>query len=943
MMFAAAIFTTVATFAQPANVQQQPQIPVIPNDPDVKVGQLENGMRYYIRHNDKQKGLADFYILHDVGAIQEDDSQQGLAHFLEHMAFNGTKNFPGKSLIKYLEKIGVKFGTNLNAGTSWDYTQYLIKDVPIVRPQVVDSALLILHDWSHFIALEPDEIDAERGVIMEELRTRDNASWRSTIQYLKAVGKGSRYEHRNLIGYLDGLKSFDHSALENFYHTWYRPDYQAVVVVGDIDADEVEAKVKALMSDIPAAPADAPKKEVIVIEDNAEPIVSIFSDPEMLRSDASIMFKHQALPRELNNTILAEKLALVNSLGSQMANMRLNEIAMKPDAPFTSSYLYYGGIGICPTLDMLTLSVETKDGHLLDGIKASYTELERIRQHGFTFGELERAKMNVLKREESAYANRNDRKNQEYVRRYIANFSDNAPMPSAEVEWQLDSVLIQNITLEEVNEVFKSYVTDNNQVICVNSPVKEGVAVPTEEQILSTIKAVKESSIEPYKDDTKKVPLIDDEKALKGSKVKSTVVNEELGTTEWTLKNGVRVIVKPTDFKADEVIVKLDSNNGLSNLSDEDFYTGENLPYVMSEMGVSKFSSNELTKQLSGKKAAVYLASTGDYELSIVGTGSPKDLETIMQLLYLQVNEPRFDENDFNTTKNKYMSFVGNLETNPDYIMNKEVTKTLYSDNFRKKVISKETLGAVDFARLEPVYNKLFGNIRNFTVYIIGNVNLDTLKPLVEKYIGSMNADKKAVLEKVDDGVRFVKGNVKNDFRFPMKQPKVGICRIFSGEIPYTLENQINMQFLSQILRSRYTESIREEKGGSYSIFVDGQMLPDFVNKYALMIQFDTNEELADEMGEIVVAELKSIADNGPRTEDVEKCREYMLKNWENELISNSSWLNMLVKNDRNGFDYTKYKEIVGSVTNADIQNLMKKILGDGNDAYIIMRPEKAE
>ena len=275
--------------------------------------------------------------------------------------------------------------------------------------------------------------------------------------------------------------------------------------------------------------------------------------------------------------------------------------------------------------------------------------------------------------------------------------------------------------------------------------------------------------------------------------------------------------------------------------------------------------------------------------------------------------------------------------------MNKEVTKTLYSDNFRKKVISKETLGAVDFARLEPVYNKLFGNIRNFTVYIIGNVNLDTLKPLVEKYIGSMNADKKAVLEKVDDGVRFVKGNVKNDFRFPMKQPKVGICRIFSGEIPYTLENQINMQFLSQILRSRYTESIREEKGGSYSIFVDGQMSPDFVNKYALMIQFDTNEELADEMGEIVVAELKSIADNGPRTEDVEKCREYMLKNWENELISNSSWLNMLVKNDRNGFDYTKYKEIVGSVTNADIQNLMKKILGDGNDAYIIMRPEKAE
>ena len=343
-----------AAFAMTSAMAQLNPMEPIPADKDVRTGKLENGMTYYIRHNEKPKGQADFHILHDVGAIQENDAQQGLAHFLEHMAFNGTKNLPGKQMIEYLEKVGVKFGANLNAGTSWDMTSYMMKDVPTSREGIIDSALLILHDWSHFIALQPEEIDSERGVIMEELRTRDNASWRSTMKMLQALGKGTKYEHRNLIGYLDGLKGFQHKELEDFYNTWYRPDYQAVVIVGDIDVDAVENKLKTLMSDIPAPAADAAQKEVITVPDNEEPIVSIYTDPEMQGSRVQVFVKRPAVPEQYNNLVYGEMLDVVQAYMTTMENARLQEISMQPDAPFLGAGMNSGSIGVIPTLEATT-------------------------------------------------------------------------------------------------------------------------------------------------------------------------------------------------------------------------------------------------------------------------------------------------------------------------------------------------------------------------------------------------------------------------------------------------------------------------------------------------------------------------------------------------------------------------------------------------------------
>ena len=938
------VFAAVVAFTAVAQQRVNGPAPeFIPNDPAVRTGQLENGMKYYIRHNDKQKGLADFYIIHNVGAIQEDDNQQGLAHFLEHMAFNGTNNLPGKMLIEWCEKVGIKFGANLNAGTSWDYTQYLIKDVPVSRQGVVDTAMLILHDWSHFITLDHDEIDKERGVIQEELRTRDGASWRSTINLLKTLFKGTKYEHRNLIGHLDGLQSFTYDDIKSFYDKWYRPDYQAVVIVGDIDAEKVEAQVKSLMADIPAPAADAATKEVIIVPDNKEPIVSIFEDPEMLESDISLFIKRPALPDYVRNTVQAEMLSLINSLGGTMANARLSEIAMKPNAPFTNAHIGNGGVGICPTLDGLTVGVGTKDGELMKGFEAALVELERIRRHGFTEGEFERAKAQVLRREEQAYNNRNDRMNGQYVNRYLSAFRRNSAFPDAELEWKMDSAIIAQLPLVAINQTFASYITDHNNVVIVNAPKKEGVVNPTEAQILEAIAKVKGSEIAPYQDNTVKEPLIAPNAKLKGSKVKKSGANATLGTTEWTLKNGVKVVVKPTTFKADEVQIQMVSQAGISCLSDEDYNTGKYLSLVTSQMGLSKFSATELRKQLSGKSASTAVA-PDDYTTAVYGNGSPKDLETILQLLYLRFTDPRFNEDDFNTVLGQYISYVENITTNPDYVASSEQLKSLYGNNPRRQQISTEVLKSINFDRVAPIYRQLLSNAADFTVYIVGNVDLATLKPLVEKYIGSLPAKKKKLTKRVDDGVRYATGEVINDFKTPMQQPKVSVGRFYTGDIEFNLENTVTATFLKDILRSRYTTSIREEKGGTYGVSVGCSVDPYYTPTYQFAIQFDTNEAMADELSEIVVAEIKELAANGPKAEDLNKVREYLIKEWNNRLVQNGAWMSYIRHFYTYGEDMNRvanYENIVKSMTGEKIAAMAAKILADNNMTYVVMRPAK--
>ena len=932
----------VALFIGVASINAQDPTQQLPLDPEVRVGVLENGMTYYIRHNEKPKGQASFYIYHDVGAIQEEDDQQGLAHFLEHMAFNGSKNLPGKQMIEKLESIGVQFGYNLNAFTSWDCTEYMIKDCPITEENL-DLALLILHDWSQFIALQPEEIDSERGVIMEELRTRDGGNLRAQNDMIKKLFQGTLYEHRNLIGYLDGLKSFDQQALVNFYKKWYRPEYQALVIVGDIDVDQVEAKIKTLMADIPASPADAAQKEVIMVPATEEPIISVFTDPELTQSSVMMFARRDALPKEYKNTIIGYTYDIIQSFVTVMMNARFEEIAQAADAPFLGGGMDEGSIGICPTMENTMFSVTAHENRIDEAFRAMYTEMERMRRHGFTAGEFERAKQEILRWAERGYTNRNDVRNDEYAQRYLDHYAEGTPMMDAETEWQLDQMFINSLTVDAVNQSYAQMARPNeNLVILARAPQKEGMVVPTAEDIKAIIAEVSAAEIEAYADNTVIEPLIDPAKKLKASKVKATAKNESLGYTEWTLKNGIKVVVRPSTLKADEVRISANAKGGCSMLTDEEYYQGAFLGMVMGNSGIGKFSTTELNKQLSGKSA---YASVGvdAYEHAVNAGGSPKDIETILQLMYLNFTSPRFDQTDLDNLKKMYIPYFGNMESDPNYICSKELQKTLYGNHARRQITSAAQIEALNIPALKSVHSKLFGYADDFRFVIVGNVDLNTLKPLVEKYIGALPTSKKVEYAVVDDGVRMAKGGVTNDFRTTMQQPKVSVYLTFNGDMADNAKNRLIVDLLSRALDNRYMVSIREEKGGTYGVSVQGAIEEYPVENYFMAIVFDTNEVLADELIEICDKEIRKIAEEGPLAEDVAKAKEFLQKNYNNVLENNGGWMSAITRWYEEGYNYKEeYLGILESVTLDDIKAFAAQILKDGNRSLVVMRPEVA-
>lgn len=556
---------------------------VVASDPELRRGVLSNSLSYYIRHNARPKGQADFYILSNVGAIQEDDDQQGLAHFMEHMAFNGTRNLPDKELIEYLESIGVKFGANLNAATSWDYTVYMMKDVPVLRQGVIDSALLILHDWAGFIEPQVEEIDKERGVIKEELRTRDGASWRSTMALIGALGRGTKYEERNLIGYLDYLSTFEPEALTRFYHEWYTPNHQAIIVVGDIDVDQVEADIKSRFEDLPPAAEDAPQKEVIIVADNDEPIIEIFTDPEMQYSSVQYFIKRPAQSNDYASRMGSMRKAIEEAFITQMQNDRLNEVAMSSNAPILYGGMNLGRVGVIPTMEATSYVVQAPEGEIEEALREAVEQMERTKRYGFERGEFERARQNLMSSSRNAYLNRGDRTNNSFVNRYISNYRFGTPIPSAEEEWKIDSVLIATASLDVVNHRVKSLFSDNNHVVLINAPQKDGLEVPTDQEVMSIISEVIAGDVTPYEDQELEDDLIADDVILEGSQVVETTYNESYETTEWLLGNGITVVVKPTKLKADEVVLSGSSDGGSSTIEDANYLESQLLSYVISQ------------------------------------------------------------------------------------------------------------------------------------------------------------------------------------------------------------------------------------------------------------------------------------------------------------------------------------------------------------------------
>ncbi len=928
LVIALGLAYTVSMFAQN---------PPIPDDPAFRKGVLDNGLTYYIRHNAKPANQAEFFIFHNVGAMQEEDSQQGLAHFLEHMAFNGTKNFPDKNLINWLESIGVKFGENLNAGTAEEFTVYMMQNVPLLRESIIDSALLVLHDWSYFITLDDKEIDNERGVIVEELRTRNDASWRVEEKSGPYLYGDTKYAYRNVIGHEEGLRTFDYQEIKDFYHRWYRTDQQAIIVVGDFDVDMMEQKIKAVMADIPAVENPEPK-EYISIPDNVEPIVGVITDPELTSTSVEVYIKRAALPLEYNNTFMVATMGMLDSYIRTMASERMRDITQKPGAPFLSGSISSGG-SIVSTTDAVIGRATARDGEALKAFEALYTEMEKIVRFGFTESEFERAKTQITRRVQQSYDGRDDRRNSEFVWMAVGNFVYNAYMPSAEDDYEIDNLLLQNIDLATVNMFIKQRFTPGNQVVLITLPEKEGAVIPTAADVESIIAKVREAELEANVEDVVIEPLIPADAKLKGSKVTKTE-SDKFGSTVWTLKNGAKVVIHPTDYKADQVLVKISSGGGTSVLAADEVLTADNLPSYIQQAGVGKFTASDLRKQLTGKMANLS-PTVSNYSNGFSGSASPKDMETLMQLIYLNFTSPRFDKADFDVMIDRLEASYANIASNPMFVLQQELTKTMYNNNPRRQILTPETIKDIDFDKMQKIYKELYSNPDDFTFIFTGNVDLETFKPLVEKYIGSLPKTKKKFTWK-DDGVRMAKGQVINEFTAPMQMPKATVFYMFNGPMEYNLENELAMSTFYQSLNMRYQESVREEKGGTYGVSSFGTVGFMPVEEYRLIITFDTDPAMAAELMEIIIDEIEFIAENGLNAEDLAKAKEYFAKQYPDDLKQNSYWQTIVSEWHNDGYDMnTGYMDIVNGFTTDYFKSFARKILDDNNMILLLMTPKE--
>ena len=911
----------------------------LPNDPAVKVGKLDNGMTYYIRHNDKPAQRAEFYLATHVGAIQETPDQDGLAHFLEHMCFNGLKNLPGKQMLEYLQSIGAEFGRNINASTGVESTQYMLNNIPVTREGIIDTCLLVMHDYSHFVLNEQEEIDNERGVIIEERRTRRNASWRMYEQNKQYMYKGSKFADCSLIGSQENLETFKRESLVNFYETWYRPDNQALIVVGDIDPDQILTKIQKLFADIPA-PVNPKAKDVIKIPDNAEPIVGVVTDPESPNSEVTILWKSEPLPREFNNTDVAFLTEMIKDIVGGVMNERFQEITSKSDAPFLNGALMCSRI--CETCDVVLGDVAFKEGQVEPALKAFYTEVEKMKRYGFSDAEVQRAKDDILSRYERRASAADSRKNSEFIQPLISNFFNNTPYMEPATEYQLAKSIMQMVPAAAINQVVGQLITDENMVVLYNGPKKEGLADPTEEQLLGIISAVKASEIAANAEEKIETEFVNPA-SLKGGKVKKTAQLVK-GITEWTLSNGVKVAFLPTEYKKDQVLIRLVMDGGQSLISTADLPSFESNVWSLfqSNTGVSKFNSSTTSKMLSGKQVNIspYISSIRH---GISGSCQPKDLETALQLLYLNFVDPRFDADEYNVGKQQIAAVLPNLLNTPNFKFQQEFMKTLYGGNPRNIVIDEDVLAKADVTVAERNYRKLFKNAAGAKVFIVGNVDPETLKPLVEKYIGSLPKGCKALKWK-DTGERFAQGVVVNDFKVDMQTPKNTVLQVYNNYgVKYSVAEEVNLDAAKFILDMIYTETLRESEGGTYGASVSTSIQKYPVDQALIQVYFDTNPSSSDKLRKLALDGLKKLAQEGPTEEQMTRVTENFKKNIPESRIQNSHWMDEIsCYYNYNGMDYdAEYEAAVKALSAEGIRNAVASVLASGNEIEVVMGPDK--
>lgn len=903
----------------------------LPIDKQIITGTLDNGMKYYIRKNENPKNRAELTLAVKTGSIDEDDDQQGLAHFCEHMAFNGTKNFPKRDLVNYLESIGMKFGAEVNAGTSFEQTVYRIT-VPLDSIKMLDKGLMVLFDWAGNVLYENEEIDKERGIIHEEWRMGQGAQDRMMRKMLPVIFYNSQYAKRIPIGTMDIIDKCPYDALKKFYKDWYRPDLMAVIAVGDFDEKQMEKKVKELFSKIPK-PVSPREKKKYDIPDHNEPLVAVITDKEAQYTVAQIFYKHDKFKQK---TVKNYRTALAHDLFSSMITKRLQEMTLLPNPPFIQAACMY--TKFLGPKDIYLSFAMTKNIDLERGMEAVLTENERVKKFGFTATELEREKKSLLREIEKQYNERNKEKSQSILQEITANFISEDPITGIEFEYELCKKYFPDIKLEEVNAFAKEWITDKNMVSIIMAPEKEDVKVPTEARVKEIIASVKTKDIKPYEDKVINKPLVNKEPAP--GKIDKKSEDKKLGTVEWTLSNGIKAVFKNTDFKKDEILFTAYSIGGSSNNKQEDAVSADIAADVISESGVGDYDKTDLEKYLSDKVVWVD-PWIREEEEGMDGQCSPKDFETMMQLVYMYFTSPRKDKNAFNSYLAKKKGELENKAANPEMVFRDSITCILNNYHPRKRPQSVKWLDEANFNRVHYVYNQRFGDPGNFIFYFVGNIDLKIIEPFVLKYIGGLPQVTRTETFK-DLGIENPKGKIDKTVN-KGKEPKSMVFLSFNGDFEWNMNNKADIEVLSNILNIKLIESIREDKSGVYTIGSVPQLTHYPKGKYNFIIFFPCSPDNVDKLTNGVIEEMDKLRNNGPTETDLGKAKEQKLRDRETNLRENNFWLTALKNlsfHNENASAILEYENYVKSLTIDKLKQTANKYFDRNNYVRVVLKPE---
>ena len=929
-------FLLISVMLLPFGFAAAQQIPI---DPDIRIGKLDNGLTYYIKHNAKPEKKVELRLAINAGSILEDDDQQGLAHFMEHMNFNGTKNFPDNQLVDYLQSIGVRFGADLNAYTGFDQTVFMLP-VPLDKPENLKTGMKVIEDWAFNALLTDEQIDKERGVVLEELRMGLGANMRMFKTILPITLKGSRYADRLPIGQKEILESFPYDALRRFHRDWYRPNLMAVLVVGDINVDEIEKMIKENFSKY-QNPKNPRERVVYDVPNHKETYFAQATDKEATYSMADINFAETGEPK-IQKTVEDYKDWLVDNLLFTVVNNRLQELADSPNPPFTYGYIEKGDLfGFTRTKEGLSGTAVTAEGKQLDGLKVVLQEIERAKQFGVTQSELDRAKNEMISQMEKSYNEREKTESSDYVDEYIRNFLQQEPIPGITWEYNLYKTFLPTVTLEQVNAVLPKYVRDDNQVISVMGPQKEGITMPSENEFLSTLANVKNEKLTPYEDKVAITQLVTNlPKAGKISKIES---DSKLGTTTWTLSNGAKVVLKKTDFKNDEIRFAAMRKGGRSLLSDADYRATQWAYQVLDEAGLNGYTKTDVSKYLAGKQVNVS-PFVGNTQEGLNGSTTPKDLPTLMELTYAYFTGLNYDEPSYNSAVQKMSAIYDNLLSNPQYYFFSEMYKYISKNDprFTNIIPTSAEWKNQDFKKAHQFYKDRVANAGDFTFYFVGNIDEQQLKPLVEQYIATLPANKTTETYR-DNGYRQI---YQGKFDVEKGQdPKSFIMVIYQGDVKqYDQIEAANMEALSEVVDIKMTEILREQESGVYSAGTNGSIEKTPYPSYNFSIFIPTGPVQAQKMLDAALGIVKNVIDNGPDQKDVDKYREEALNKLRDDMKTNQKWMSALRAYNLNGVN--KYfildeENVIKNITVQSIQAVAKKYLTDDHRFVATLMPEE--